>query len=124
MAPKRVGPFDNSIHKILTNGLETRYDVLPSVAKRFLLNDVEQWDKLRRLEGGDIMHAHSIVSKRLDGRDASFIRVRDLIVGCFIEIIDFYLLPNSMSNSLVETSAIQTVLKCSDHESSSGNSCT
>lgn len=47
---------------------------------KFLPEAVEQWGKLRRLEGGDIMHAHDIVPKRMDGRDASFIRVRELIV--------------------------------------------
>ncbi|KAI0276534.1 hypothetical protein BGY98DRAFT_985284 [Russula aff. rugulosa BPL654] len=36
-----------------------------------LLEAVEQWGKLCCLEGGDIMHAHDIVHKRMDGRDAS-----------------------------------------------------
>jgi len=45
--------------------------------------DVEQWGKLRHLEGGDIMHTHDIVPKRMDSQDASFIHVRDLIVECF-----------------------------------------
>ena len=60
------------------NGLVTRFGVLLNVAKKFLPEVVEQWGKLRRLEGGDIMHAHDIISKRWDGWDASFIRVREL----------------------------------------------
>lgn len=80
MAPKRVGPLDDTIRKVLTNGLATRFCVSPTVAMKFLPEAVEQWGKLRRLEGGDIMHAHDIVPKRMDGRDASFIRVRELIV--------------------------------------------
>ena len=83
MAPKRVGRLDDTIRKVLTHGLATRFCVLPRVAKKFLPEDVEQWGKLRRLEGGDIMHADDIVAKRMDGRDASFIRVRELIVNVF-----------------------------------------
>ena len=82
MAPKRVGPLDGAIRKVLTNGLATRFCVSPKVARKYLPEGVEQWGKLRRLEGGDIMHAHDIVPKRMDGRDASFIRVRELIVNC------------------------------------------
>ena len=78
MAPKRVGTLDPPIRKVLTNGLVTWFGVLLNVAKKFLPEVVEQWGKLRRLEGGDIMHAHDIISKRRDGRDASFIRVREL----------------------------------------------
>jgi hypothetical protein len=74
-----VGPLDDTIRKVLTNGLATRFCVSSRVARKFLPEDVEQWGKLRRLEGGDIMHAHDIVSKRMDGRDASFIRVCELI---------------------------------------------
>ena len=77
MAPKVVGPLGEGLCTILTNGLATWFDVSTNVARKFLPDDIEQWGKLRRLEGGDIMHAHEIVSKRMDGRDASFIRVRE-----------------------------------------------
>ena len=33
------------------------------------------------------MHAVDIVSKRMDGRDASFIRVRELIAKCSWEML-------------------------------------
>ena len=83
MSLKRVAPLDNTIRKVITNGLATRFCVLPRVARKFIPEDVEQWGKLRHLEGGDIMHAHDIVPKCMDGRDVSFIHVRDLIVKCF-----------------------------------------
>ena len=67
----RVSCLDDTIRKILVSGLATRFSVRSSVARKFLPKDVEQWGKLRRLEGGDIMHAHDIVHKRMDGRDAS-----------------------------------------------------
>lgn len=73
-----MGCLDKATRKVLTNGLATRFCVAPRVAAKFLPKVVEQWGKLRRLEGGDIMHAHNIVSKRMDGRDASFIRVCEL----------------------------------------------
>jgi ribulose 1,5-bisphosphate carboxylase large subunit-like protein len=74
-----VGCLEDTIRKVLVNGLATRFCVKPKVASKFLPVNVEQWGKLRRLEGGDIMHAHDIVSKRVDGRDASFVRVRELL---------------------------------------------
>ena len=80
MALKRVGPLDPPIRKVLTNTLVTRFGVSLNVAKKFLPEVIEQWGKLRRLEGGDIMHAHNIISKCTDGRDASFICVRELIL--------------------------------------------
>ena len=83
MAPKRVGCLDDTICKVLVNGLATRFCVQPRVARKFLPEDVEQWGKMCRLEGGDIMHAHDIVPKRMDGRDASFVRVCELLSMSF-----------------------------------------
>ena len=80
MGPTRVGRLEDTIHKVLTNGLATRFCVSPRVVGKFLPKVVEQWGKLRRLEGGDIMHAHEIVSERKDGQDASFVRVRELVL--------------------------------------------
>ena len=84
MAPKREGHLDDTIRKVLVNGLATRFSVEPKVARKHLPDVVEQWGKLRRLEGGDIMHAHGIVPKRMDGRDASFVRVRELLSNNYI----------------------------------------
>ena len=67
MALKRVGHLNDTIHKVLVHGLATQFRVQPRVAREFLPEDVEQWGKLHRLEGGDIMHAHDIVTKCMDG---------------------------------------------------------
>lgn len=91
------------------------------VARKFLPEAVEQWGKLRRLEGGDIMHAHDIVPKRMDGRDASFIRVRRLMVDLSSTYIYFYVLPKSMSNLLIGISTIEMFPKISSYKRSSGN---
>jgi hypothetical protein len=78
-----------------------------------LLEAVEQWGKLCCLEGGDIMHAHDIVHKRMDGRDASRPCVNYCIVKCSLKLIHLYLFPNSMNNVLIETGAINTFQKSS-----------
>jgi len=83
VAPKQLGHLDDTIRKVLVNGLATRFCVTPAVARKFLPKDVEQWGKLHRLEGGDIMHVHDIVPKRMDSRDASFIRVCGLLSNVF-----------------------------------------
>ena len=83
MALKQVGRLDDTICEVLVNSLATRFRVQPRVAREFLPEDVEQWGKLRRLEGGDIMHAHDIVTKCMDGRDASFICVCELLSMSF-----------------------------------------
>jgi len=75
-----VAPLNKAIRKVIMNGLVTQFHALPKVVRKFILEDIEQWGKLRRLEGGDIMHGHDIVPKRMDGQDASFIRVCDLIL--------------------------------------------
>ena len=79
MAPKRVGRLDDAIRKVLVNGLATWFHVQPKLTRNFLPEAVEQWGKLHRLEGGDIMHMHDIVPKHMDGRDASFVRMRELL---------------------------------------------
>jgi len=75
-----VAPLNKAIHKVITNSLATWFRALPKVVRKFILEDIEQWGKLRHLEGGDIMHVHDIVPKRMDGQDASFIHVCDLIL--------------------------------------------
>jgi len=87
MALSQVGTLNKAICKVLTNGLATQFGVFPRVARKYLPEDVEQWGKLCHLEGGDIMHAYKIVSKRMDGQDATFICVHDLIVTCVQEVI-------------------------------------
>ena len=87
MAPKRVGPLNHNIRKVVVSGLATRFCVELKVARKFLPEAVEQWGKLRRLEGGNIMHADNIVPKCMDGRDASFVRVREPLSNSFSKLI-------------------------------------
>jgi len=84
-----MGPLGDTMRKVLTNGLVTWFGVGRRVARKFLLDNIEQWGKLCHLEGGDIMHTHEIVSKCMDGHNASFIHVRELIVKYSWKIICF-----------------------------------
>ena len=85
MALKQVDRLDNSICKVLVNGLATQFSVEPKVARKFLPMNVEQWGKLRRLEGGNIMHTYEIFSKHINGQGASFICMHELLSNFFCE---------------------------------------
>ena len=115
MAPKRVGGLDDTIRKVLTNGLATRFCVQPKVAKNFfrrLLNS--------RVNCVALKVRTSCTRVILDGRDASFVRVCEPVVKCFSKLIYLYLSLDSMSNLLIETSAIETFPKSSSFKRSSG----
>jgi hypothetical protein len=68
--------------KILA-ALATRYSPpygnplrVSTVWKHVVNAPIEIWGKLKRLEGGDLMHASQVVSARADDRrDASYVRV-------------------------------------------------
>ena len=121
MALKLEGPLDNAICTILTNSLVTQFGVTFNVTGKFILEVIEQWDKLHRLEGGDIMHMHDIVSNCMDSQDTFFVHVRKLIVKCSYKITYFYILPNSISNSVTKMSDFQTFPKFSSYKLSLGN---
>jgi hypothetical protein len=70
------------------------------------------------------MHAHAIVPKRMDGRDASFVRVRGLLFCQMVFSKLNYLYPDSMSNLSIKSSAIETLPKSSSLKRSLGNFCT
>jgi len=61
-----MSSIDGTICKVLVSGLATRFDVSSRVTKKIIPEVIKQWGKLCHLEGGDIMHAHKIVSRRRD----------------------------------------------------------
>jgi hypothetical protein len=83
-----VGRLDDTIRKVLMNGLATWFCVEPKVALKLLPEAVEQWGKLCWLEGGDIMHADDIAPKCMDGQDASFVRVCELLSLSYIKCVN------------------------------------
>jgi len=86
-----MSSIDGAIHKVLTSGLATWFDVSSWVTKKIILEVIEQWGKLCHLGGGDIMHVYKIVSQHRDGQDVSFVHMCDFF---FWKILNFYLLPN------------------------------
>ena len=54
----------------LANALFAWFGTDPQVIRHVLPSDVETWGKIRRLNGGDTMHAAELVE-----RDMTFIRV-------------------------------------------------
>jgi len=61
-----MSSIDGAVCKVLAIGLATWFDVLSRVTKKIIPEVIEQWGKLRHLEGGDIMHMHKIVSQCRD----------------------------------------------------------
>lgn len=79
---KSPGIIDNSVVNKIAIHLSTRFGrhnrpvPVEEVRKVFTTDCVEQWACVRRLEGGDDMHASTMYSRLPeDHRDATFIRV-------------------------------------------------
>lgn len=67
------------VNKIVTC-LSTRYNQSVATVRRFLVvDDIESWGKVERLEGGDTIRASELVKGQEDGREASYVRVCVLI---------------------------------------------
>jgi hypothetical protein len=56
--------------------LATRYDTTVAVIQKHVAVDqIEEWGKVRRIDGGDTMNALALVSSVEDRRDATFVWV-------------------------------------------------
>jgi hypothetical protein len=63
------------VNKIL-GALATRYDTTASnVRQHVQVNHIEQWGKVRYLEGGDTMAVATLKKVQCDMRDTTFVRV-------------------------------------------------
>lgn len=59
----------------------TRFGVTPSVARRALPSEFQQWARLRLPHDGDILQASSMMRRKTeDSRDATYVRVRIYIL--------------------------------------------
>jgi hypothetical protein len=74
LAPKQVVCLDNTVRSP-----RERPGGQSKVARNFLPGDVELSDELHRPESGVVMYEHDIVYKRIDGSDAPFIRMCELL---------------------------------------------
>ncbi|KAI0061239.1 hypothetical protein BV25DRAFT_1870912 [Artomyces pyxidatus] len=75
--PRVVGAVSSGIRNAIAAAIATRYDVNMRVARQQIPAQLEQWGKVRRLEGGDMMHARALVAE--SGRDASYVRYTVLV---------------------------------------------
>lgn len=56
--------------------LATWYDTTVAVIrKNVAVDQIEEWGKVRRIDGGDTMNASALVSSTEDRRDATFVQV-------------------------------------------------
>ena len=76
--------------KIATH-LATRYDTTKTVVRMyFKVENVEQWSQVRRLGGGDVMTAASMLKTYAnDRRDATFVRVSNFSLAQAQALISF-----------------------------------
>ncbi|KAG1790483.1 uncharacterized protein HD556DRAFT_1192531, partial [Suillus plorans] len=82
LPPRQKGPdaIDDSLYSKIIKALATWLDTTPTVLKRVVFhNHMEQWGKVRRLEGGDTMICARLVKKQVDSRDATFVRYESLV---------------------------------------------
>ena len=74
--PSTRDPLASNVIDRISAALATRYDVRKNIAKLHVPHEIEQWGKVRRIDGGDTMVAALLGRSHLDRRDASHIRVR------------------------------------------------
>lgn len=87
MAPRKWESISDTYRKAIISALVTRYQIRRGSAGKILPTVIEQWGKLLRLEGGDTMHARDLVPDRPNSRDASFVRVREILRCWFIDYL-------------------------------------
>ena len=73
--PHSTSPLPSNVRDRISAALATRYNVTKSIAKNYLPDCIDQWGKIRRMDGGDTMVAALLGRGTLDKRDATHIRV-------------------------------------------------
>ena len=73
--PCSLHPLPSYVLDRVSAALATRYNVRKAIAKRHVPHRIEQWGKVRRIDGGDTMFAVLLGKGNLDRRDATHIRV-------------------------------------------------
>ena len=76
LPPRKIGSIEVPLVNKILAALATRFDTtIPNIRQHTQVNSIEQWGKVRRLEGGDTMVAASVTKAQSDTRDATFVRV-------------------------------------------------
>ena len=81
LPPRATTRPEPSLFKKVITALATRYDTSAANVQRVCsAESMQTWGKVRRLDGGDTMHAAGVIKAAQDSRDATFVRVSH----CFI----------------------------------------
>jgi hypothetical protein len=76
LPPRRASPPSTGVLNQIIAALATRYDKTVTVIRKNVpVDQIEEWGKVRRMDGGDTMNASALVSSTEDRRDATFVRV-------------------------------------------------
>jgi hypothetical protein len=76
LPPHCTESLDATMFSKVGAALATRFDVsVQTVLPRLQKAQISTWGKVRCIDGGDMMHAFMSVSRGVDHRDASFVRV-------------------------------------------------
>ncbi|KAF8834466.1 hypothetical protein BDN67DRAFT_861609, partial [Paxillus ammoniavirescens] len=80
LPPCISAPLEASLVRKVIKSLATRYDTTASRIRDICSpQSIEQWGKVRRLHGGDTMHAAALVKRLEDSRDTTYIRYETLV---------------------------------------------
>jgi hypothetical protein len=86
LPPRQNKPLPTGLLNQIIASLATRFNTTVAAVRRNLHADqIVQWGKVRRTDGGDTMKASSLVMPQEDKRDATFVRVS--IFHCFVTTI-------------------------------------
>lgn len=117
MRPTTVSHLTNTERQKIAQHLSVRFGDNAKKLLPLVPTDIETWGKVRRLDGGDTIHARTLVELRHDSRDASYIRVR---LSCCIHLHD--LLCCSTLRTLTKSRTVVLGRRSLSRRSSSANS--
>ncbi|KIJ64977.1 hypothetical protein HYDPIDRAFT_89555 [Hydnomerulius pinastri MD-312] len=80
LPPHSSEPLVPSLFRKVINALATHYNSTVTVVRAVCAQaQIDQWGKVRRLDGGDTMHAAACIGAREDMRDATYVRYETLV---------------------------------------------
>lgn len=79
---KKGSTTDKQLIRRICVCLTTRFNISFTRVSRYVGSlNIEQYARVRRLQGGDTMHASSLVTAGDDRREASYVRVRIILMS-------------------------------------------
>ncbi|KAI0694856.1 hypothetical protein C8Q76DRAFT_634372 [Earliella scabrosa] len=72
--PCRLQTVDKGLHDKIVGAIVTRLDSEAGIVRRHVPTEIEHWGKVRIINGGDTIHAASLVKRLGDRRDQTYVR--------------------------------------------------